>query len=120
MTHRRRPSAHIRVVRTKRGRRARVINSHIPPRRRLAMKISEKYPELKKSEAMGIVGFTFDEIKGSLKRDKEYIQPGFGKFVVKHRKARIARNPMTGKPIKVAAKKVLKFRPAKQLKESVL
>ena len=46
--------------------------------------------------------------------------PGIGKLVLSHRKARIGRNPQTGEPIKIPAKKVLKFRVAKAAKDSIL
>ena len=46
--------------------------------------------------------------------------PGLGKLELKHRKARMGRNPMTGEPIKIPAKKVVKFRVAKACKDSVL
>lgn len=46
--------------------------------------------------------------------------PGFGKLVLSNRKARMGRNPQTGEPIKIAAKRVVKFRVAKGLKDAVL
>ena len=46
--------------------------------------------------------------------------PGLGKLVVVNRKARIGRNPATGEPIKIPAKRALKFRVAKAAKDSVL
>lgn len=46
--------------------------------------------------------------------------PGVGKLVLAHRKARTARNPQTGAPIKVPAKKVVKFRVAKAAKDAIL
>ncbi len=46
--------------------------------------------------------------------------PGIGKLVLVNRKARIGRNPQTGAPIKIPAKKVVKFRVAKACKDSVL
>ncbi|MBI5094965.1 MAG: HU family DNA-binding protein [Candidatus Hydrogenedentes bacterium] len=46
--------------------------------------------------------------------------PGLGKLVVADRKARLARNPATGETIKVPAKKVLKFRIAKQAKDAIV
>ncbi len=39
----------------------------------------------------------------------EFILPGLGAFKVKVRKARIARNPRTGEPVKVPSKKVVRF-----------
>jgi DNA-binding protein HU-beta len=44
---------------------------------------------------------------------------GFGTFYVKSRAARDGRNPQTGAPIRIPAKKVPGFRPGKGLKEAV-
>jgi DNA-binding protein HU-beta len=49
-----------------------------------------------------------------------FVLPGFGKLVVTNRKARMGRNPQTGEPIKIPAKRVCKFRIAKSLKDTVL
>ena len=49
-----------------------------------------------------------------------FVLPGFGKLVLANRKARIGRNPQTGEPIKIPAKRVCKFRLAKSLKDTVL
>ena len=46
--------------------------------------------------------------------------PGIGKLVVVDRKARMGRNPQTGEPIKIPAKRVLKFRIAKAAKDAAL
>ena len=46
--------------------------------------------------------------------------PGLGKLVVVDRKARMGRNPATGEPIHIPAKRVLKFRIAKAAKEAAL
>ena len=42
--------------------------------------------------------------------------PGLGKIVLVNRKARMGRNPATGETIKIAAKRVVKFRVAKAAK----
>jgi DNA-binding protein HU-beta len=49
-----------------------------------------------------------------------FVLPGFGKLVLSNRKARMGRNPQTGEPIKIPAKRVCKFRLTKSLKDSVL
>ena len=49
-----------------------------------------------------------------------FVLPGFGKLVLANRKARIGRNPQTGEPIKIPAKRVCKFRLAKSLKDTAL
>ena len=45
---------------------------------------------------------------------------GFGSFSVSKRSARTGRNPQTGKEIKIAAKKVVKFKAGAELSDSVL
>ncbi len=45
--------------------------------------------------------------------------PGLGKLVLVNRKARMGRNPATGEAIKIAAKKVVKFRVGKAAKEAI-
>jgi DNA-binding protein HU-beta len=49
-----------------------------------------------------------------------FILPGFGRLVLANRKARMGRNPQTGEPIKIPAKRVVKFRLSKSLKDEVL
>lgn len=44
---------------------------------------------------------------------------GFGSFSVNERAARTGRNPSNGNALKIAAKKVPKFKPGKSLKESL-
>ncbi|MBI5467670.1 MAG: HU family DNA-binding protein [Deltaproteobacteria bacterium] len=46
--------------------------------------------------------------------------PGVGKLVLVDRKARTGRNPRTGEPVEIPAKKVVKFRIAKACKEAIL
>jgi len=46
--------------------------------------------------------------------------PGLGKLVLVNRKARMGRNPATGEPIKIPAKRVLRFRIAKAAKDAIL
>jgi len=46
--------------------------------------------------------------------------PGLGKLVLVNRKARMGRNPATGEQIKIAAKRVVKFRVAKAAKDAIL
>jgi len=46
--------------------------------------------------------------------------PGLGKLVLVNRKARIGRNSATGESIKIAAKRVVKFRVAKAAKDAIL
>ncbi len=72
-----------------------------------------------KVQAEEVVDGLFDAIVSTLKKGDEVSIAGFGIFSVKQRAARMARNPKTGEQVKVAAKRVPKFRPAKGLKDMV-
>jgi DNA-binding protein HU-beta len=50
----------------------------------------------------------------------KFTVPGLGKLVLRNQKARMGRNPATGEPIQIKAKRVVKFRVAKQAKEAIL
>ena len=72
-----------------------------------------------KVQAEQVVDTVFDTIVKSLKKGDDVAIAGIGKFSVKMRKARDARNPKTGETVKVPAMKVPKFSAAKALKEAV-
>lgn len=55
-----------------------------------------------------------------IKRAGEFVMPGLGKLVKKHRPARQGRNPATGATIQIPAKTVVKFAVAKAAKESLI
>ena len=55
----------------------------------------------------------------ALKKGDRISLVGFGSFSVSKRNARTGRNPQTGKEIKIAAKKVVKFKAGKELEGSV-
>jgi DNA-binding protein HU-beta len=56
-------------------------------------------------------------IKKALKKGDKIFLSGFGTFSVVKRKARKGRNPKTGEAIKIAARVIPKFKPAKAFKE---
>ena len=58
-------------------------------------------------------------ISGALAKGDSVTLIGFGTFSVTERAARTGRNPSTGKEIKIAAKKVAKFKPGKALSDTV-
>jgi DNA-binding protein HU-beta len=73
-----------------------------------------------KKQAAAAVDTVIDSITGALAKGDKVSLVGFGSFSVKKRKARTGRNPQTGKPIKIKAKKVPVFSAGKGLKDSVL
>ena len=64
----------------------------------------------------------FEHLEGlAIKEAKNiFVLPHFGRLVLANRKARMGRNPQTGEPIKIPAKRVVKFRLAKSIKDAVL
>jgi DNA-binding protein HU-beta len=55
-----------------------------------------------------------------VKKNGVFVLPGIGRLVRVDRKARMGRNPATGAAIKIAAKKVVKFRVAKSAKDTIV
>jgi DNA-binding protein HU-beta len=76
--------------------------------------------ELSRKDAMTLVDGLFEDIQGACVSGEPVKIPGFGQFKVRDRAARMARNPATGEQVKVPAKRVFKFLPAKALKEAVM
>jgi len=54
------------------------------------------------------------------KKNGMFVIPGIGRLVRVERKARIGRNPKTGEAMKIPAKKVVKFRVAKVVKDAIV
>jgi DNA-binding protein HU-beta len=74
---------------------------------------------INKSQAESAINSLVSGIEGDLKKGGRVTLVGFGTFSVASRKARTGRNPQTGAPIKIAAKKVAKFSPGAELKAAV-
>jgi DNA-binding protein HU-beta len=72
-----------------------------------------------KRKAEDAVSCVIDTITKALKKGQTLTLVGFGTFSVGKRKARVGRNPQTGKEIKIPAKKVPKFSAGKALKNAV-
>jgi DNA-binding protein HU-beta len=75
--------------------------------------------QVKKVDAEKTINAFIDVVSNTLKSQGRLALAGFGTFSVSERKAREGRNPQTGKPIKIPATKVVKFKPGKQLKDMV-
>jgi DNA-binding protein HU-beta len=76
--------------------------------------------ELSRRDAVALIDGVFDDIQAAVITGEAVKIPGFGQFKVRDRAARMARNPATGEQVKVPAKRVFKFLPAKALKEAVM
>ena len=74
---------------------------------------------ISKDEAGNALDVVHHRVEKALKKGDKVTLVGFGTFSVGKRNARTGRNPKTGKPIKIAAKKVAKFKPGKGLADKV-
>jgi DNA-binding protein HU-beta len=70
---------------------------------------------LTKADSEKALNSTMKVISDSLKKGERVGLVGFGSFSISERAARTGRNPQTGKELKIAAKKVVKFKPGAEL-----
>src|SRR3954454_6433281 len=75
--------------------------------------------ERNKKEIGDVVDSLLAEVTKALASGERVDLRGFGSFVPKETKARQGRNPQTGEPIQIAAKKTVAFKPAKDLEQSL-
>lgn len=78
-----------------------------------------KRADITKAAATAAIDATLEAITDTLKSGDSVVLTGFGTFAVVDRPEREARNPRTGEPITIAAKKAVKFKPGKGLSDAV-
>lgn len=78
-----------------------------------------KDTDITKTKAAAAVASLIEGITKSLKKGDSIAFVGFGTFKTSQRKARIARNPRTGAPIKIPKRRVVRFSAGKALKSAV-
>lgn len=88
-------------------------------RSELVQRIAELNPHLYLRDVEKIVETIFSEITQALSRGDRVELRGFGAFSVKHREARIGRNPRTGETVKVDEKRLPFFKTGKALREAL-
>jgi DNA-binding protein HU-beta len=74
---------------------------------------------LTKADALRAIDALLDNVTKSLRKGEKVTLVGFGSFQTARRSARNGRNPQTGNLIKIAARRVPKFIPGKDLKDEV-
>jgi DNA-binding protein HU-beta len=74
---------------------------------------------LTKAAATRALDAFLENVGKTLKRGEKVTIVGFGSFAVGRRRARDGRDPRTGAPIRIAARRVPKFTPGKELREMV-
>ncbi|MEM7651005.1 MAG: integration host factor subunit beta [Pseudomonadota bacterium] len=83
----------------------------------LIQHLAERNPHLYLRDVEKIVDTIFDEITQALVNGDRVELRGFGAFSVKHRDARMGRNPRTGETVHVEAKRLPFFKTGKALRE---
>jgi integration host factor subunit beta len=83
----------------------------------LVQRIANRNPHLYLRDVEKIVNAILDEITGALSRGDRVELRGFGAFSVKHRDARVGRNPRTGAHVPVNEKTVPFFKTGKEMRE---
>ena len=74
---------------------------------------------LNKVESKELVEAFFDEIKKSLLNNEEVKISGFGNFKILNKKERPGRNPRTGEPVVISARKVVTFKAGQKLRKKI-
>jgi DNA-binding protein HU-beta len=77
------------------------------------------HSKLTKADAGRALEATLETFEKQLKKGDRIALVGFGSFSITKRAARMGRNPQTGKEIKIAAKKVVKFKAGSDLAKKV-
>jgi DNA-binding protein HU-beta len=74
---------------------------------------------LTKRAASDALDVALEGIKKGIRKEGRMSLPEFGTFTVRKRKARMGRNPQTGKKIQIKASKTVGFKPAPSFKKSL-
>ena len=81
--------------------------------------VARQTPHISKKDTEVVVNTIFDSMIEALKEGDRIEIRGFGSFQVKVREAREGRNPKTGEPVHISAKRTPFFKVGKELKEMV-
>lgn len=84
----------------------------------LVSKMAEHADISKKDAEAALNGF-MDAVEGALKKEDNVQLVGFGTFSISHRKATTGRNPKTGEPINIPARKAVRFKVGKKLNDAI-
>ena len=83
----------------------------------LIQKLAEENPHLYMRDIERLVDAVFERITQALVDGDRVELRGFGAFSIKHRDARVGRNPRTGEAVQVEAKRLPFFKTGKALRE---
>lgn len=85
----------------------------------LVQAVYNKLGGFSRKEAGDLVDLIFELMKETLGRGETIKISGFGNFVLRDKRERQGRNPQTGEPITISARRVLTFKPSHLLKQAL-
>lgn len=88
-------------------------------RSQLALRVAELNPHLSLAQVEAVIRTIFGTMTDALVRGERVELRDFGSFAVTHLEARPGRNPRTGAHVDVSARRSIRFKPGKAMRERV-
>jgi integration host factor subunit beta len=85
----------------------------------LIAEISAKLPEMEFKDIELAISSMLTHMTNALEKGERIEVRGFGSFDLHHHSPRLSRNPRTGESLRLIAKKVVHFKPGKQMRDRV-
>ena len=79
----------------------------------------KKSDRFSKKDSSIVVNEMFEIIKQQLEQGGKIKISGFGNFIIRYKKQRIGRNPLTSEEIMISARHVVLFKPSPLLKKRI-
>ena len=83
----------------------------------LVARLAERNPHLRQADVERVVSTVFEQMAAALAQGDRVEIRGFGSFSVRHRGAKVGRNPATGDRVDVGEKVFPHFKAGKQLRQ---
>ena len=84
----------------------------------IADRIQEQL-DISKKDSVVLLETVFSVMKSTLEAGENLKISGFGNFEIKQKNDRLGRNPTTGEPMTIEARKILSFKPSPLLRRAV-
>jgi len=81
--------------------------------------VHDAMPDLPRREARDLVDLIVDVVTERLENGEDVLITGFGRWAVREKGARVGRNPVTGGPARIPARRVVVWRPSGVLREAM-
>lgn len=89
----------------------------MPTRSDIVNQLAQRYLQLSQADTRLVVTTLLDAMTTALSSGERIEIRGFGSFSVAYRKARTGRNPATGESVQVPAKRVVRWKMGKELRD---